>query len=105
MGEIGTKMVGPLPGINILEMIHSIIEGFDARGFLIKLISAENPFPGENSFFLQLSDDFFCLTEKSFCSLFHGIRQFEAFQGQGFDVALEANPFDHLLSNLFLLLF
>jgi hypothetical protein len=52
MGEIGTKMVGPLPGINILEMIHSIIEGFDARGFLIKLISAENPVSGENSFLL-----------------------------------------------------
>ena len=35
VGKIGTKMVCPLPGINILKLIHSIIEGFNARGSLM----------------------------------------------------------------------
>lgn len=63
VAKIGTQMVCSLPGINILEMIHSIGEGFDTGRALIKLVPAENPVFGENPFLLWLSDDFLRLSK------------------------------------------
>src|SRR4030067_1830543 len=77
MREISTEMVRSFPGVDILELSHSIIDRFYARRVLVKLISTQDHTLRKNPLLFQFPNYFFRLIQKRFGSLFYVISQFK----------------------------
>lgn len=105
VGEISTEVISPLPGVDVVELKHAVIKAFYPGGSLVKLVLSEGQIFRKNSLTFQFSNDLFRFGQNLSGLLFDLICQLKPLISQGFNMALVADLFGHLLPYLLLLFF